>query len=168
MQQYRQQLTLFASASEAAVIEQIRKKYNPVQYGLIPAHVTLCRDEELNDTARLIQQIMQSSISVLQLKFGSAELFESGKGVWLPGIDPSGNFNFLRMQLLKDLIPNVGQHRPHITLMHPRNSNCTKEIYDEIKQIPLPQKLNFNRISLIEQRNGGKWTILREFDLMPI
>lgn len=52
--------------------------------------------------------------------------------------------------------------------MHPRNSNCTKEIYDEIKQIPLPQKLNFNRISLIEQRNGGKWTVLREFDLMPI
>ena len=111
---------------------------------------------------------MQSSISVLQLKFGSAELFESGKGVWLPGIDPSGNFNFLRKQLLKDLIPNVGQHRPHITLMHPRNSNCTKEIYDEIKQIPLPQELNFNRISWIEQRNGGKWTVLREFDLMPI
>jgi len=48
--------------------------------------------------------------------------------------------------------------------MHPRNSTCTDQIFDTIKQISLPQRLLFTKISLIEQKIGKKWHILSEFE----
>ena len=53
-----------------------------------------------------------------------------------------------------------------ITLMHPRNSTCNDEIFEEIKNIPFPTKLTFKRISLIEQEINKEWKIIKEFDLI--
>jgi hypothetical protein len=44
--------------------------------------------------------------------------------------------------------------------MHPRNATCTDEILSLIQKIPLPTKLNFDTVSLIEQIDGGKWHTL--------
>ena len=45
LNQRRIQLTLFIEENEAETIEQIRKEFNPEQYELIKAHVTLCRED---------------------------------------------------------------------------------------------------------------------------
>ena len=41
----RKQLTLFVKDVQAKAIEAIRRQYNPEQYALIKAHVTLCRED---------------------------------------------------------------------------------------------------------------------------
>jgi hypothetical protein len=47
MSKKRIQLTLFVGEPESVAIEHIRKMFNPLQYALIKAHVTLCRADEL-------------------------------------------------------------------------------------------------------------------------
>jgi hypothetical protein len=54
----------------------------------------------------------------------------------------------------------------HITLIHPRNSTCTDAIFEQIKELKFPTVLEFGKISLIEQRNGGKWNVLQEFNIV--
>ena len=41
----RRQLSLYVPRAEGALLEAVRRVLDPVQAGLIPAHVTLCRDE---------------------------------------------------------------------------------------------------------------------------
>ena len=48
--------------------------------------------------------------------------------------------------------------------MHPRNSTCTDNIFGQIEKVGLPTKLKFKKISLIEQKDGGQWKILQEFE----
>ena len=44
----RRQLTLFLT-EQNQIIEEIRATYNPKQFELIKAHVTLCREDEIED-----------------------------------------------------------------------------------------------------------------------
>lgn len=66
---------------------------------------------------------------------------------------------------MNEIIAEPRAQEPHITLMHPRNSTCTDAIFDEVVKMDLPSKFTFNKISLIEQENGGPWRILDEYDL---
>jgi len=61
---------------------------------------------------------------------------------------------------------NLKEQFPHVTLMHPRNSKCDDEKFEEILNRELPTELEFEKISLIEQNNGGKWKILSEFNIV--
>lgn len=47
MNKRRRQLTLFVDEKQSVTIESIRQKFNPQQYRLIKAHVTLCREDEI-------------------------------------------------------------------------------------------------------------------------
>ncbi|NMR33228.1 hypothetical protein HIO71_03290 [Chryseobacterium aquaticum] len=49
MNKTRRQLTLFLDDHYSTEIETIRRKYNPVQYKSIKSHVTLCREDELEN-----------------------------------------------------------------------------------------------------------------------
>jgi hypothetical protein len=51
--------------------------------------------------------------------------------------------------------------------MHPRNSICTDKLFAEMQKIKFPVKLKFKKISLIEQKDGGQWNIVREFIRSP-
>ena len=42
----RIQLTLFVPPPNAELIESVRRLVDPIQHQLIPAHVTLCREDE--------------------------------------------------------------------------------------------------------------------------
>ena len=58
------------------------------------------------------------------------------------------------------------KHEHHITLMHPRNSICTDEIFKNIQETDLPSSLTFDNISLIEQVDGGEWQTLKVYKLI--
>ena len=45
----RRQLTLFVKKEDAETIEQIRQAFNPRQFELIKSHVTLCREDEIQN-----------------------------------------------------------------------------------------------------------------------
>lgn len=161
----RRQLTLFLEKGDSEVIEQIRRTFNPEQYALIKSHVTLCREDELDPVETVKRNLERLRFAPLTIDFGPAVRFADGKGVLLPALGANETFHKLRRAILQGLVEQPRKHEPHITLMHPRNSTCTDELFAEIKKYALPHKITFRKISLIEQEMGKPWKILEEFDL---
>ncbi|MEO7044886.1 MAG: 2'-5' RNA ligase family protein [Ferruginibacter sp.] len=164
----RRQLTLFVEQKDAKLIEQVRHEFNPVQFELIRSHVTLCRDEEIQNLELVISNIVLMSQTEILITFAKVARFDNKKGLLLPATTNNAEFQKLRQQVLVGLINNSGMQVPHITLMHPRNSTCTDKIFEKIEKLAFPTILKFKTISLIEQENGGKWRVLQEFDLKQI
>lgn len=159
----RQQLTLFVEEPFANTIETIREKYNPEQFQLIKAHVTLCREDEITDIENVLKNLRNLDFGAITINFGEIIRFSEGKGLLISADKSNDSFHQLRENILFNIIEKPRKHDPHITLMHPRNSSCTDKIFNEINQISFPQRIKFHKISLIEQENGGKWRILEEF-----
>lgn len=166
MKNVRKQLTLFLS-DQKELIEKIRLEFNPIQYGLIGAHVTLCRENEIADLNAVIKNLKSIHLQQpLKIDFNLMERFDQGKGLFIPAKQDNKAFHLLRALVLKDLPGMYKATMPHITLMHPRNSTCTTQIFNKIKNIELPKTLYFDKISLIEQVNGEKWTTIDEFSIL--
>ena len=161
----RRQLTLFVSNDDAATIEAIRSKYNLKQRKLIDCHVTLCREDEIENIDAVLDNLANLNEKPLIIYFGRVTRFNDRKGVLIPATNENEAFHELRKQVLKGLNDNPGRQEPHITLMHPRNSTCTQKNFEEIEQLNLPSQLHFKSISLIEQVDGGQWKILKTFKL---
>lgn len=159
----RRQLTLFVSEQKGA-IEKVRSQYNPEQYHLIAAHITLCREDEIEPIEQIIENINSIILSQpICIELDHVIRFSEGKGVMIPGKGENISFRKLRKSVLGTGFAK--EHHPHITLMHPRNSTCTDEIFEKIKETELPKELFFDTIALIEQNNGGKWSIVKEFKI---
>lgn len=165
MSQKRIQLTLFIDENELGQIEKIRKEFNPEQYALIKAHVTLCREDELTQIENVVLNLTKLELNYITIDFGNVTRFSDGKGVFIPAIGKNEQFQKLRETILQGIIEEPRKHEPHITLMHPRNSTCTDSIFNKIEKMELPSKITFTKISLIEQKNEKKWSVLREFEL---
>lgn len=161
----RRQLTLFVNKKDAREIENIRKQFNPKQYSLIASHVTLCREDEIEDLTVVLGKIQQLNTPKISIQFGKVIRFNNDKGVLLPASEDNEEFQELRLKVLTGLNFQVKRHDPHITLMHPRNSTSTNEIFKAIEKINLPTSLSFKTVSLIEQVDGGQWQILKSYKL---
>ena len=146
-------------------MESIRNKFNQKQQQLIDGHVTLCREDEIVNIDKVLDKLQNLDTSTITIQFGRATRFDNNKGVLLPASGDNEQFQQLRKKILTALNMPVRHHEPHITLMHPRNSNCTDEIFIEIKSVNLPKSLKFNTVSLIEQIAGGKWQIINRINL---
>lgn len=161
----RQQLTLFVDKKDASEIESIRKKFNPKQKQLIDGHVTLCREDEIANIDKVLDNLHNLDTSTITIQFGQAARFDNNKGVLLPASGDNEQFQQLRKKILTALDMPMRRHEPHITLMHPRNSNCTDETFEEIQSVNMPTSLKFDTVSLIEQIDGGQWQIINRFNL---
>ncbi len=165
MSEIRRQLTLFLDYKYSFEIEKIRKQFNPIQYSLIKSHVTLCRDEELDEIVSVLKNLQDLNYLPIELAFGNVTRFSNGDGVMLASFGDVSAFEGLRKAILKNIISEPKELHPHITLMHPRNSKCNDEIFRIIKRHLFPETIYFNEISLVEQVKGGKWNIVDKFDL---
>lgn len=161
----RRQLTLFVEPKDAEAIEQIRQEFNPIQFKIIKAHITLCREDEIENIEKIKSNILCLAHIDIDIEFEKVERFDNGKGLFLPATSDNEEFDNLRKQILNGLVHNPRKQNAHITLMHPRNSTCTDKIFKKVRTIKLPIKLNFKKISLIEQKDGGEWEILEDFNL---
>jgi hypothetical protein len=161
----RRQLTLFVETKDAEQIELIRQEFNPRQFEIIKAHVTLCREDEILNLENVKSNLIFLTQTDINIEFGKIERFDNGKGLFLPATNDNEEFDNLRRRVLSGIIDNPRKQKAHITLMHPRNSTCTDNIFRQLGTINLPTKLNFKKISLIEQKGCGKWKILQEFNL---
>ena len=163
----RKQLTLFLN-EPSGTIEKIRAEFNPVQFHLIPAHVTLCREDEIEPIQETIERIESISLAKpVRVELEKLERFSNEKGLCLSSLGTNNEFKELRKRVLGQTELKKEQI-PHITLMHPRNSTCTDPIFKAICSYVLPTKFEFGTISLIEQKNGGTWKVLREFSMLNI
>lgn len=161
----RLQLTLFLHKNQSVDIEEIRKKYNPIQHELIDCHITICREDELLDLQKIRKNLQNLKFEHFEFHFGQPQRFSDGKGVLLPVLGNVELFHLLRKNILKGVIENPRKHKPHLTLMHPRNSICKEAIFQEIRKISFLTHHVFHKISLIQQFNMGKWEVLEEFDI---
>ncbi|MDJ1471473.1 2'-5' RNA ligase family protein [Xanthocytophaga flava] len=159
----RLQLTLFVDETVSQTIEKVRHQFNPEQYNLIKAHVTLCRESELEDLTQVVKNLNNLNFPGVEIRFGKPVRFAEGKGVFLPAEGENETFYTLRKYILQNVIQEPKRPEPHITLMHPRNSTCTDEIFIQISAAPFPQSIHFTRISLIEQIDGKEWKVIKEF-----
>jgi hypothetical protein len=153
----RRQLSLFVPADAGAAIESVRRLVDPMQHRLIPAHVTLCRDDELADLAGIRARLEGQSPSPLTLRFGPAEPF-AGHGWLLPCIDGEARFRALRQQLLGGVIR---EQRPHVTLAHPRNPRAVDDAAPLVTSLPPVIAVTFAEIALIEQDEATQpWRVV--------
>jgi len=165
MRNKRIQLTLFVDGNKSEVIEKIRRQFNPEQYELIKSHVTLCREDELEPIEKVMQNLEELNYPYVTIDLGPVVRFSEGKGVLMAPAGNNGQFHQLRELILKGVMKNPRRQDPHITLMHPRNSTCSDRIFQQIEKINLPGKIEFRKISLIEQEERKKWKILKEYKL---
>ncbi|MEO6232267.1 MAG: 2'-5' RNA ligase family protein [Ferruginibacter sp.] len=161
----RVQLTLFVDENKSQEIEQIREKFNPEQYRLIKSHVTLCRDEELQEIEKVLINLSGLNHFYITIHFGQMIRFAEGKGVLMPATGVNEPFHQLRSFVLQGITNPLKKSAPHITLMHPRNSTCTDQAFEKISKTHTPCILVFNTISLIEQPPDCKWKTLKSFEL---
>jgi hypothetical protein len=161
----RRQLTLFVDEKDAREIEWVRQRFNPRQHELIASHVTLCREDEIENLPAVLRNLQQLHLPAITIPFGAPVRFDDGRGVLLPALGDNASYHALRSLLLHNICAAIRKPAPHITLMHPRNAVCTDEIIAQIQQFNFPTQLSFNSISLIEQINGGRWRRLQNFPL---
>jgi len=165
MSKRRLQLTLFIDRDKSEMIEKIREEFNPLQYKLIKSHVTLCREDELEPIEQVIQNLEKLNHPGITIDFGQVTKFSDHKGVLIPATGENKQFHQLRKMILKGVNQYPRKHHPHITLMHPRNSTCTDNIFQQIQKMVLPGKIEFRMISVIEQEEENRWKILKEYKL---
>ncbi len=142
-------------------VEEIRSLYNPEQARLIPAHVTLVREDEVEDWEELEDRIRNRTSMSISIALGDP-LWENGL-VYLPCIGSTEEFDAMREYLLTHSGRAPRKHLPHVTLIHPRNGTCTDEIFATIRQQLGPMVATFREIALIEQVDGGPWTCLSRY-----
>jgi 2'-5' RNA ligase len=162
----RYQLTLFVNESTAGTIEFIRRNYNPLQAGLIAAHVTLCREKELVNLKDIERNLSLLYLPPVTVQFGAPKRFADDKGLLLPGIGPNTEYHDLRKKLLKTTTEGHHSAEPHITLIHPRNGTCTDAIYQEVTKMQFPASITFDECCLIKQEGNEAWKILKQFPLV--
>jgi hypothetical protein len=155
----RVQLSLFVPPLDADRLENARHQLDPVQAKLIPAHVTLCREDELQDFDFAALGTILGILGAwpLTLSFGSPEVFQ-GHGVLLPCIEGEEAFHELRCCLLCSR--TVRHHAPHITIAHPRNPRSPHNVSTNFDVIPTGLVITFGAIQYIAQEEHASWQVV--------
>lgn len=152
----RRQFSLYVPDDVAAPIENVRRVLDPVQHALIPAHVTLCRDEEVEGASLAAL----ASSPPLTLVFGRAVSFD-GHGILLPCVNGGERFTQLRARLLGP--DPIGHQSPHITLAHPRNPRASANSLELALTLPPELVVTFSGACLIEQAPNEPWRVLDRY-----
>jgi len=160
----RRQLTLFVAGPWSSRLEDLRRVLDPVQASLIAAHVTLCREDELEqlDLQSVIARAEAWAHGPLNLSFGPPQRF-NGHGVLLQCQQGRTQFDSLRRWLLQD--PNAREHAAHLTLAHPRNPRAVGNTEATLTACPRALQLQFRAVALIEQQGTAPWRVLQEATL---
>lgn len=154
----RSQLSLLVPPERSPDIEAIRRVVDPVQRRLIPAHVTLCREDELRDVGLpdLHRRLGDARSEAITLQFGPPERFAE-HGILLPCIGGTAAFQTLREVVLADR--HARAHAPHLTLAHPRNPKAPGNELASIALLREGLRITFAAVHLIEQVDETPWVV---------
>jgi 2'-5' RNA ligase superfamily len=162
MQKIRQQLSLYVPIDDAVIIEEVRKIVDPIQHQLIPAHITLCREDELEEFAKIKARLSNIPLQSLTLRLGQPEVFSS-HGWLMNCIEGEDEFRALREYVLDG--KNIRNQSPHLTIAHPRNPKAVGNSLHNISALPGNLTITFSTIYLIEQAGNEPWQVLEKYSL---
>lgn len=146
-------------------LEKLRRDFNPAQARLIPAHLTLCREDEVDDWDRLQARILSLLPIQLELEFGLP--VREGNFVYLPIRSGAAAWDELRYRLLDCGNGPPRNQLPHLTLIHPRNGICTDQALAAIQRECEVFSTTFRSIRIIEQTGELPWQTIFEAG-MPV
>lgn len=146
----RRQASLFLR--DQFQIESLRLRYNPVQARLIPAHVTLCREDEVADWDAVHARL--ESFCPFEIVLGFGAPVREDNFVYLPVNLGGDQFHEFRCAVLKT---HARKHVPHLTIIHPRNGVCSDQLFAEISTTVSSFEYTFPEVMLIEQEDDGVW-----------
>lgn len=154
----RSQLSLFVPPGSGPDLEAIRGVVDPVQRRLIPAHVTLCREDELHGVGlrELNERLAHAGTEAITLQFGPPQRF-GGYGILLPCIGGTAAFQTLREVVLADR--HARPHAPHLTLAHPRNPRAPGNDLARTASLLTGLTVTFAEVHLIEQIDDAPWGV---------
>ena len=162
MPEYRKQLSMYVPQDAAQEIEAVRRVIDPIQSRLIPAHVTLCREDEIGDLASIRARLRSVPFMPLILRFGKPVAF-SGHGILLECVGGEDRFRALRQYLLASR--RVRDQKPHLTLAHPRNPRARGDSLIKASTLPDVIEVTFPSICLIQQERSKPWQVLEKYEL---
>lgn len=163
----RTQLSLYVPQSVSASLEAVRQLLDPIQAGLIPAHVTLCREDELVNLkpAELRSRLEATEATAITLVFGPPEPFHE-HGLLLPCIAGEAEFRALRRWVLGAAV--IKNQTPHITLAHPRNPKApSNDFASAAAKLPGNLAITFTGVYRIQQEGFQPWQVLEQYTLSP-
>ena len=155
----RRQATLFLYDES---LDALRRQWNPLQAALIDCHVTLLREDEVEDWDEIKNRLLTMP-RAFEMEFGKPIREENL--VYLPCVEGTESFQSLRATLLQSGSHEPRLHKPHVTLIHPRNGLCTDAIFEAIFQSVEKKRVLIGEVCLIEQVDGGPWSILGRYAL---
>ena len=160
----RRQLSLYVPVAASKAIEAVRVLVDPVQHRLIPAHVTLCREDELLDLHSVEDRLSTISFAPITLTFGPAEVFFD-HGILLPCVSGESAFRALRQTILGR--SDIKDQPPHMTLAHPRNPRAPgNSLTAALRLLPGNVTLTFATVHRIEQPQAAQpWRVLATYPL---
>lgn len=153
---HRRQLSLFVAEPERTELDALRARADPVQHALIPAHVTLVRDEDVDNWARVHARLEALAPLRLVLELGPPCALEGG-GAMLPVVGSTAGFDELRARLLAGQPGATRKQTPHLALLHPRNRARWGLSVAEVCAQRTPTRVVFERVVWIEQVAGEPW-----------
>jgi 2'-5' RNA ligase len=162
MSEIRKQLSMYVPTYAAQDIEAVRKVVDPIQSSLIPAHITLCREDELCDFSKLEDRLNKIPFKPLTLTFSKPEIF-SGHGLLLNCIEGKHDFKLLREYVLDS--KDIRNQKPHITLAHPRNPKSAGNLLSSTSRLSEIIEIIFPTIYLIKQEMGKPWLVIERYEL---
>lgn len=157
----RRQATLYLPLPFSDCVESLRSQFNRDQFQLIRAHVTLCREDEVSDWGELASRLLDLGTIEVGLEFGMP--IRENNLVYLPAVGSTDSFDSLRQTILSSSLSMPRKHRPHMTLIHPRNGLCTDSVFEEITARSEPFSVNFRCVTIIEQVDTERWQELATF-----
>ena len=151
----RRQLSLLLPEAQRSLVEPIRQRLDPIQHGLIPAHVTLFRHDELPDLQQLTQRLENLEPFFITLKFGEPQELPDGCVLLRPS-HGTEEFQALRQLILGSA---ARSYEAHLTLLHPRNASGAIHDLAGISRELTGLVVSFNTISLVEQYGCDPWLV---------
>jgi hypothetical protein len=155
----RRQLSLFLPEAQRSLVDPIRQRLDPIQHALIPAHVTLCRDEELPEWRELTQRLEGLGQFSITMQFGDPLELPDGC-VLLRQTVGTEQFQHLRQSILGTA---SRASKAHLTLLHPRNATGALHDLAAIGRELAGLVVTFRTISLIEQCGCDPWQVKGEY-----
>lgn len=162
----RHQLTLFLPELPVALVEPVRRVVDPVQASLIPAHVTLVREDEIPETCwQELCRNLQSPDYSLILTFGQPER-SVDHGILMPCKDGQTEFQRLRTRMFEHLADRL--LCAHLTLAHPRNPQAPGNTLENTGALKNGITVRFEEVALIRQVGSDPWEVLQKVPLCRV
>ncbi len=160
----RKQICLFLPSQERETVDFVRSRIDPIQFKLIPAHITLCYDDEVDNWDILVNRLENTTQKKFSISFAKPKLFVEG-GYYLPYVGEANQYFELREYLLGNSEKRRINVKPHITILHPKNikDNSHKNVIEIFNKTL--EEVEFDTVSFIGKETNKPWEVINEYKL---